>query len=62
MPLCDETEIEKVGVPRLSMPALRVIALPGGEETIRGYSGVNLLIIDEAARVADELVTFIWST
>jgi len=33
----------------------RLIALPGTEGTIRGYSGVDLLIIDEAARVADEL-------
>jgi Terminase large subunit, T4likevirus-type, N-terminal len=33
----------------------RIIALPGTEPTIRGYSGVNLLVIDEAARVADEL-------
>jgi hypothetical protein len=34
----------------------RVIALPGKEGTIRGYSGVRLLILDEAARVPDELV------
>ena len=33
----------------------RVIALPAGEETIRGFSGVSLLIIDEASRVDDEL-------
>ena len=33
----------------------RVICLPGTEETIRGYSGVTLLIIDEAARVPDAL-------
>jgi hypothetical protein len=33
----------------------RIISLPGTEETIRGYSGVSLLIIDEAARVADDL-------
>lgn len=33
----------------------RIIALPGKEATIRGYSGVDLLVIDEAARVADEL-------
>jgi hypothetical protein len=33
----------------------RVVALPGREETIRGYSGVRLLVVDEAARVADEL-------
>jgi hypothetical protein len=33
----------------------RVIALPGTEKTIRGYSGVDLLILDEAARVEDAL-------
>src|SRR5438105_9925160 len=33
----------------------RVICLPCKEETIRGYSGVTLLVIDEAARVPDEL-------
>jgi hypothetical protein len=32
-----------------------VISLPSREETIRGYSGVGLLVIDEAARVRDEL-------
>jgi hypothetical protein len=34
----------------------RIAALPGKEGTIRGYSGVRLLILDEAARVPDELV------
>jgi Terminase large subunit, T4likevirus-type, N-terminal len=33
----------------------RVIALPSSEATIRGYSGVNLLVVDEAARVPDSL-------
>ncbi|MBM4071780.1 MAG: hypothetical protein FJ271_23070 [Planctomycetes bacterium] len=33
----------------------RIIALPGVERTIRSYSGVSLLIIDEAARVPDDL-------
>jgi hypothetical protein len=33
----------------------RVIALPGKEATIRGFSGVSLLIVDEASRVPDEL-------
>jgi hypothetical protein len=33
----------------------RIISLPGNETTIRGYSGVALLVIDEAARVADDL-------
>ena len=33
----------------------RIISLPGTEPTVRGYSGVDLLVIDEAARVLDEL-------
>jgi len=33
----------------------RIIALPGAEETIRGFSGATLLIIDEASRVPDAL-------
>ena len=33
----------------------RVIALPGTEKTVRGFSGVDLLVIDEAARVDDDL-------
>jgi hypothetical protein len=50
-------------VPLLSESALelelknnsRIVALPGKEETIRGFSGVALLIVDEAARVSDAL-------
>jgi hypothetical protein len=33
----------------------RLIALPATEGTVRGYSGVDLLVIDEAARVDDSL-------
>jgi hypothetical protein len=33
----------------------RVVSLPGKEGTVRGYSGVRLLAIDEAARVPDDL-------
>ena len=33
----------------------RIISLPGQEATIRGYSGVSLLVVDEASRVPDEL-------
>ncbi len=33
----------------------RIVALPGKEETIRGFSGVSLLCVDEAARVPDAL-------
>jgi hypothetical protein len=33
----------------------RVVALPGSERTVRGLSGVDLLVIDEASRVLDDL-------
>ncbi|CAN5309065.1 hypothetical protein BH24GEM2_BH24GEM2_17960 [soil metagenome] len=33
----------------------RIVALPGKEATIRGFSGVALLVVDEASRVADPL-------
>jgi hypothetical protein len=33
----------------------RVVALPSSEETVRGYSAVNLLIMDEASRISDDL-------
>jgi hypothetical protein len=33
----------------------RIVSLPGDEGTVRGYSGVRLLVIDEAARVPDSL-------
>jgi hypothetical protein len=33
----------------------RVVSLPGDAKTIRGYSGVRLLVIDEAAQVPDSL-------
>ena len=33
----------------------RVVSLPGSEGTIRGFSSVSLMIIDEAARVGDDL-------
>jgi hypothetical protein len=34
----------------------RIVTLPGKESTIRGFSGVSLLIVDEASRVPDELI------
>jgi hypothetical protein len=33
----------------------RLVCLPGREETARSFSGVTLLVIDEAARVSDDL-------
>ena len=34
----------------------RIVALPGKEANIRSFSSVNLAIVDEAARVPDELI------
>ena len=33
----------------------RIVSLPGKEDTVRGYAGVALLIVDEASRVPDDL-------
>ncbi len=33
----------------------RIVSLPENEEGIRGFSGVNLIVIDEASRVSDQL-------
>src|SRR5262249_22666896 len=33
----------------------RIVSLPGREQTIRSFSGVNLLVLDEAARIPDDL-------
>ena len=49
-PIASETALE-LEFTNLS----RIVALPGKEETIRGFSGVALLIVDEAARVMDDL-------
>ncbi len=34
----------------------RIVALPGNEDTVRSYSAVTLLLVDEASRVPDELM------
>jgi hypothetical protein len=34
----------------------RLVALPGTERTVRGYAAVDLLVIDESARVDNELL------
>lgn len=34
----------------------RVVSLPGTEATIRSYSAVRLLLVDEAARVPDDVI------
>ena len=34
----------------------RIVGIPGKESTVRGFSKVSLLLVDEASRVPDELV------
>jgi hypothetical protein len=34
----------------------RIIALPGSEKTVRGFAAADLVIIDESARVEDDLI------
>ena len=33
----------------------RIVSLPGKQDTVRGFSGVRLLVVDEAARVPGDL-------
>ena len=33
----------------------RIVGLPGNEATVRGFSAVSLLLVDEAARVDDDM-------
>jgi hypothetical protein len=50
--------VSPVGERKLSLElenGSRIVTLPGTEKTVRGFSGAALLILDEAARVEDEL-------
>lgn len=50
------SEVEEESALRLELAnGSRIISLPGSEATVRSYAKVALLIIDEAARVPDEL-------
>jgi hypothetical protein len=50
-PMQERLTTEELRLTNLS----RIVCLPCREETIRGYSRVSLLVIDEAARVPDDL-------
>ncbi|MFL6033070.1 MAG: terminase large subunit domain-containing protein [Rubrobacteraceae bacterium] len=50
--------ISAVGERKLSLElenGSRIVTLPGSEKTTRGFSGTSLLVLDEAARVEDQL-------
>jgi terminase large subunit-like protein len=42
--------------------ASRIVSLPGSESTTRGYSAASLVIVDEAARVPDDLIAAVRPT
>jgi hypothetical protein len=51
-----KVEFEEESSRRLQLAnGSRIVALPGTEATIRGFSGPKLILIDEASRVTDEL-------
>ena len=51
---CTVMESERESALQLELSnGSRIVALPGKERTIVGYSGVSLLILDEAARIPD---------
>ena len=52
----DVDEPEAESALRLELPnGSRIVSLPGTEGTVRSYSGVRLLVIDEASKVPDVL-------
>jgi hypothetical protein len=52
----DTAEAEKDNALSLEFASgSRILALPGKDATVRGYSAVKLLVIDEASRVPDNL-------
>jgi len=54
--LGDVSAVEEESALRLELAnGSRIVSLPGSEATVRGYGDVAMLIIDEAARVPDEL-------
>jgi len=55
LPFCPVPVVEESALRLEFANGSRIITLPGKEATIRGYSGVSLLVVDEAARVADAL-------
>jgi hypothetical protein len=55
LPSCPVSVVEESALRLEFGNGSRIVCLPGKEATIRGFSGVSLLVVDEAARVADVL-------
>jgi hypothetical protein len=56
LPGAPEAEFETLTRLELSNGS-RILSLPGSERTVRGYAAADLVIVDEAARVDDELIS-----
>jgi hypothetical protein len=52
---CPVSAVSETATQLMLANGSRIISLPGTEATIRGFSGVQLLVIDEASRVPDAL-------
>jgi hypothetical protein len=56
--LSSAPEANQESLTRMSLEnGSRIISLPGSERTTRGYSGATLVVMDEAARVDDTLLS-----
>jgi hypothetical protein len=54
----DAPRIEQESATSLEIESgARIVSLPGSEATLRGYSAPVLVVVDEAARVSDDLYT-----
>ena len=54
--LKDPVPLESESALRLELKnGSRIVSLPGKQQTVRGFSGVTLLAVDEAAQVPDDL-------
>ena len=50
-------EPSAVAMHRMEFPGGgRILSLPSSESTVRGYSKVSLLVLDEASRIPDEII------
>ena len=48
-------EVENESALRLELRnGSRIVALPGSEATVMGYSGADFIVMDEGARVSDD--------
>jgi hypothetical protein len=55
--LKDQPPLPQESALRATFPnGSRVIALPGSPDSIRGFAGADLIILDEAARIEDTLI------